>query len=643
MILSCSKISKEFVSGTVLRDVTFLINENEKSALVGINGAGKSTLLKIITGELRADSGEVFLSKGATLSYLAQHPEMNASSTIFDVMLETKKEVLELSDKIRALELEMKNANEEKLSGLYEAYAGVTHEFEQRNGYAYKSEITGILKGLGFREDEFDRPLSSLSGGQKTRVHLGRILLEKPNLLLLDEPTNHLDINSVIWLENYLKAYQGAVLIVSHDRYFLDRIVTKVIELDNTRATTFSGNYSAYAEKKKALREQELKAYMNQQKEIAHEEAVIEKLKSFNREKFIKRAESRQKQLGKIERLEKPFEVNAEMKIKLRPYIESGKDVLSVKNLKKSYGDKLLFDDINFEIKRGERIAIIGGNGTGKTTILKIINGLIQADNGSVSLGTNVEIGYYDQEHQILDPEKTLFEEILESYPALTNTEIRNILASFLFTNDDVFKKVNSISGGEKGRLSLAKLMLSEANFLVLDEPTNHLDIVSKEILEDALLSYTGTVLFVSHDRYFINRTATGILDLTEKSLLSYIGNYDYYLEKKEDVEKMHLTKLSPNVEELQKEETENKLDWKKQKEEVAKQRKLQNELKKIEAEIERLEEENAFLDEEIADPSIASEVHKLLELHKKKTANEEMLEKLMERWEEVSHEAAPS
>ena len=554
--------------------------------------------------------------------------------TIFDVMLEVKKDILELSDKMRDLEAKMKQAEGAALDAIYEDYSRVTHEFELKNGYAYKSEITGILKGLGFDEEDFNRKVNTLSGGQKTRVYLARLLLSKPDIILLDEPTNHLDMKAIGWLETYLKNFNGAVLIVAHDRYFLDGVAEKIIELNNCKATTFLGNYTDYANKKKALREAELKAYLNQQKEIAHQEAVIEKLRSFNREKSIKRAESREKVLDKIERVNKPTEIDASMKISLKPHKESGKDVLNVENLTKSF-DEVLFENISFEIKKGERVAIIGGNGTGKTTLLKIINGLLLPDSGKIKLGTNVEIGYYDQEHQVLNADKNLFDEISDDYPYLNNTEIRNVLASFLFTKDDVFKLVGSLSGGEKGRLSLAKLMLSEANFLLLDEPTNHLDITSKEILEDALNNYEGTVLYVSHDRYFINKTATRILDLTNKQLLNYIGNYDYYLEKKETVEAALLTDNA--VENEQAEASVNRQNWQMQKEEQKELRKIQNELKKIEDEVANLEDANSKLDEELANPDIAANVGKLMELHKQKEANDERINELLERWEELS------
>lgn len=634
MVLSCNNISKEFVTGPVLKDVSFHINDNEKAAIVGINGAGKSTLLKIIINEMSADSGDVFLAKGAVIGYLAQHQNIDTEMTIFDVMLEVKKDILELSDKMRDLEAKMKQAEGAALDAIYEDYSRVTHEFELKNGYAYKSEITGILKGLGFDEEDFNRKVNTLSGGQKTRVYLARLLLSKPDIILLDEPTNHLDMKAIGWLETYLKNFNGAVLIVAHDRYFLDGVAEKIIELNNCKATTFLGNYTDYANKKKALREAELKAYLNQQKEIAHQEAVIEKLRSFNREKSIKRAESREKVLDKIERVNKPTEIDASMKISLKPHKESGKDVLNVENLTKSF-DEVLFENISFEIKKGERVAIIGGNGTGKTTLLKIINGLLLPDSGKIKLGTNVEIGYYDQEHQVLNADKNLFDEISDDYPYLNNTEIRNVLASFLFTKDDVFKLVGSLSGGEKGRLSLAKLMLSEANFLLLDEPTNHLDITSKEILEDALNNYEGTVLYVSHDRYFINKTATRILDLTNKQLLNYIGNYDYYLEKKETMEAALLTDNA--VENEQAEASVNRQNWQMQKEEQKELRKIQNELKKIEDEVANLEDANSKLDEELANPDIAANVGKLMELHKQKEANDERINELLERWEELS------
>ena len=537
MILSVSNISKAFVTGTVLDGVSFHVNEHEKAAIVGVNGAGKSTLLKIILGEEPADAGSVVFAKGTSVGYLAQQQDMTADATIYDIMLEIKQDVLALDRKMRELEQAMNTAEGDELARIMDSYSRAQHEFELKNGYAYKSEITGVLKGLGFSEDEFTKKVNTLSGGQKTRAYLGRLLLSSPDIIFLDEPTNHLDMNSIRWLENYLLNYKGAVVIVAHDRYFLDKVVSKVVEIENTHAEMYLGNYSEFAEKKAERREAQLKAYLNQQREIKHQEEVIEKLRSFNREKSIKRAESRVKMLDKIERIDKPVTYQDHIHFSLEPYTLSGNDVLTVKDLAKSFGDNHLFSGINFELKRGEHIAIIGDNGTGKTTMLKIITGDLDADDGEITLGARVQIGYYDQEHQVLDSSKTIFEELSDAYPYLDNTEIRNILAAFLFTGDDVFKLIGSLSGGERGRVSLAKLMLSEANLLILDEPTNHLDIASKEILEDAINNYTGTVLYVSHDRYFINKTATGILDLTHKSMLKYIGNYDYYLEKKDTVE----------------------------------------------------------------------------------------------------------
>ena len=535
MILSCQGISKSFGEKVILEDASFHIEEREKAALIGNNGAGKTTLLRIIINELHADSGQVVLMKDKQIGYLAQYQDVQGHRTVYEELLSTKQYIIDMEERMRSMELEMKHASGEELDRLMNSYTRLTHEFELENGYAYKSELMGVLNGLGFTEEDFNKQVATLSGGQKTRVALGKLLISKPDILLLDEPTNHLDMESIAWLETYLLNYPGAVFIVSHDRYFLDKVVTKVIEIETGHVRMYSGNYSAYAEKKAQLRDAQYKAYLNQQRDIKHQEAVIVKLKSFNREKSIKRAESREKMLNKIQRIEKPLEVQSQMRLSLEPRVVSGNDVLTVEDLAKSFPQQKLFSNISFQIKRGERVALIGNNGTGKTTMLKILNGLLDADAGSFSLGAKVQIGYYDQEHHVLHAEKTIFQEISDTYPTLTETEIRNMLAAFLFTGDDVFKEISALSGGERGRVSLAKLMLSEANFLILDEPTNHLDIASKEILEEALNSYTGTVLYVSHDRYFINQTATRILDLTNQSVVNYIGDYDYYLEKKEE------------------------------------------------------------------------------------------------------------
>ena len=643
MILSCNNITKTFGTDTILSDCSFHIEEREKAAIVGPNGAGKSTLLKIIMGRLPADDGTVTISKDKTLGYLAQHQNLSSDGTIYDELLSAKKDIIALEEKIRETEQQMKNATGEQLDTLLDQYTKMNHQFELENGYAYQSEIVGVLKGLGFTEDDFSLPVNTLSGGQKTRVALGKLLLSKPDIILLDEPTNHLDMESIRWLENYLLGYNGSVIIVAHDRYFLDRIVTKIIEIENTHVTVFSGNYTAYADKKKILRNMQLKEYLNQQREIKHQQEVITKLKQFNREKSIKRAESREKMLDKLEVVDKPAEINDKMNIELNPSVISGNDVLSVSHLSKAFDDNTLFTDISFDIKRGERVALIGNNGTGKTTILKIINDILPADSGEIKLGSKVTIGYYDQEHHVLDPDKTLFDELQDAYPDLNNTQIRNTLAAFLFTNDDVFKYSRDLRGGERGRVSLAKLMLSNANFLILDEPTNHLDMVSKEILENALNSYTGTVLYVSHDRYFINTTATRIIELVGQTTVNYIGNYDYYIEKKDALTAAALagkpadssSAVSAAQKNAQKESA--KADWKQSKEEQALLKKKKNELKKTEERITVIEDRLKAIEEESALPEVCTDTARLLELHKESTKLSEELDTLYEKWEELS------
>lgn len=631
MILSVNNISKSFQEVPILKNVSFHIEDYEKAAIVGINGAGKTTLLRIIMGELTADEGLVTVAKEKTIGYLSQQEAVSGENTIYQELLLVKQDILDMEQQLHTLELQMKTAAGDRLSGLMESYASLTHAYESANGYACRSELTGVLKGLGFAQEDFDKPVSTLSGGQKTRVALGKLLLLKPDLIILDEPTNHLDLPSISWLETYLLNYKGAVIVVSHDRYFLDRIVTKVIELDNTKGTVFSGNYSAYAANREMLRAAAYNAYMKQQQEIRHQEAVIEKLKSFNREKSVKRAESREKKLEKIEVLEKPSEVRADMRLKLEPKFPSGNDVLQVEGLAKAFGSLSLFDSLSFSLKKGEHVAIIGDNGTGKTTILKMINELLPPDSGTIRLGANVAVGYYDQEHHVLHPEKNLFQEISDDYPNLNNTEIRNTLAAFLFTGEDVFQPIKTLSGGERGRLSLAKLMLSEANFLILDEPTNHLDITSKEILEDALNAYTGTVLYVSHDRYFINKTAHRILELNRKTLTNYLGNYDYYLEKKET------EKEEPDTSRAGTGTSAIKQDWKAMKEQQAAARKRENDLKKCEAEIETLETRNAEIETLMASPEICTDVARLQELNQEKEQINERLNDLLEKWELLS------
>lgn len=637
MILACHNLNKAFGEQIIVKDGSFHIEEHEKAALIGLNGAGKSTILKMIMGELPVDSGEIILAKGKTIGYLSQHQKLESGNTIYEEVKTAKSDIITLENQIRSIELELKHLTGEELEKRLQTYHHLTASFERANGYAYESEITGVLKGLGFSEEDFGKSVDTLSGGQKTRVSLGKLLLTKPDILLLDEPTNHLDLNSIAWLETYLSNYQGAVLIVSHDRYFLNRVVTKVIEVEQGNIMMFLGNYTAFAQKKKLVREAKLKEYMKQQQEIKHQEAVIEKLRSFNREKSIRRAESREKMLDKMTLVEKPTEVTSEFHISLEPSCVSGNDVLTVEHLSKSFGALKLFQDISFEIKRGEHVAVIGDNGTGKTTLLKILNEVQPADSGVFTLGTNVHIGYYDQEHHVLHMEKTIFDEISDDYPTLTNTQIRNTLAAFLFTGDDVYKQIKDLSGGERGRVSLAKLMLSEANFLILDEPTNHLDITSKEILEKALNDYSGTILYVSHDRYFINQTATRILDLVNHTFVNYIGNYDYYLEKKEELTAAYTTISTDNSSASTITESETKLDWKAQKEQQAKERKRQNDLRKTEERISVLEERDGEIDELMTQEEVYTNSVKCRELSEEKASIMQELEILYEKWEELA------
>ncbi len=638
MILSCKDISKSYGTDVVLEKITFNLEEKEKAAIVGVNGAGKTTLFKIITDKISYDDGQIFIPKDITVGYLEQNIDIRSEKTIYEEMLSVFDSVFSLEKRLREMEQKMSSLSDEEYAPFMEQYARLQQEFEEMDGYSCKSRINGVLKGLGFTEDEYSQQVYTLSGGQKTRVFLGRLLLMRPDLLLLDEPTNHLDIESIQWLEDFLRGYTGSVLIISHDRYFLDRTVTKIIDIENKKSTVYNGNYSFFISQKEAMRASLLKQYAEQQKEIKHQEEVIKTLRQFNREKSIKRAESREKALEKMDRIERPENLPEKMHFRLTPRIQSGNDVLSVENLSMAFGDNKLFSDVSFEIKRGQKAALIGPNGIGKSTLFKIILGEISPVSGKATLGVNVFPGYYDQEHHELDDRNTIFDEIHNAYPNMTNGEIRNVLAAFVFTGDDVFKTIGSLSGGEKGRVSLAKIMLSKSNFLILDEPTNHLDMYSKEILEDAINSYDGTVLYISHDRYFIDKTAEMTLDLSRDGVTKYLGNYTYCIEKKEEKERIAKLEaaVSPVIKKEQSVISDSKADWLMQKEEQAKARKKANEIKKVEAEIEKAENRVKELDELMFNPEISADSMRLRELYEEKTALEEKLEELYEKWEEI-------
>lgn len=638
MILSCKDITKSYGTDIILKKINFNLEEHEKAAVVGVNGAGKTTLFKIITDNLSYDDGQLYIPKNTTIGYLEQNVDIRSEKTIYEEMLSVFESIFELEEKLHSMERKMSSLSDSEYSSFMEQYARFQHEFEESDGYSCKSRINGVLKGLGFTEDEYSQQVCTLSGGQKTRVFLGKLLLMKPDILLLDEPTNHLDIDSIQWLEDFLKSYSGACLIISHDRYFLDRTVSKIIDIENGKSSVYNGNYSFFIKQKDAVRAAQLKQYANQQREIRHQEEVIKTLRQFNREKSIKRAESREKALERMEKIERPENLPEKMHLRLTPQIQSGNDVLSVEDLSMSFGNNKLFSNVSFEIKRGEKVAIIGPNGIGKSTLFKIILNELRPDFGKVVLGVNVNPGYYDQEHHELDDKNTIFDEIHNAYPNMTNGEIRNVLASFVFTEDDVFKTIGTLSGGEKGRVSLAKIMLSKSNFLILDEPTNHLDMYSKEILEDAINNYDGTVLYISHDRYFIDKTAERTLELSRDGITQYLGNYSYCMEKKAE---------KARIEELSKENSktpvhsasvhsDSKTDWLAQKEEQAKARKKANDIKKVEDEIEKTENLIKSLEEKLFDPEISADSGKVKELYEEKVSLEEKLEELYEKWEEI-------
>lgn len=634
MIFSCKDIQKTYGVDVILEKISFHIEDREKAAIVGVNGAGKTTLFKILTGELAADDGDFFLRKEISLGYMAQNQQIDGNCSIYEEMLTVFQSVIEMESQLREMENKMGTLAGAELSDNMEKYSQLQHQFEESDGYSYKSRVRGVLKGLGFVENDFEQPIFQLSGGQKTRVCLGKLLLAQPDLLLLDEPTNHLDIESLQWLEDFLRGYSGSVLIISHDRYFLDRIITKVIEIENKKSYVYEGNYTFYSRQKDINRQLQQKTYVQQQKEIKNQEDVIRTLRSFNREKSIKRAESREKLLDKMDVLDKPENLPDKMRLILTPKITSGMDVLYAEGLAKAYGETRLFEEVDIDIKRGEKVAIIGPNGVGKSTLFKILLQEVEQDKGIVRLGANVHIGYYDQEQQVLDESKTIFQEISDTYPTLSNGQIRNVLAAFVFKGDDIFKTISALSGGEKGRVSLAKIMLSEANLLLLDEPTNHLDMYSKEILEDALNSYEGTVIYISHDRYFIDRTAEKVLELRASGIEMFLGNYSYYLEKKAEQarESAERAKLLPEKAE-QVILTDTKADWLKQKEEQAQERKIASKITKIEKEIEETEEKIEKMEKLLFQDEISSDAQKAADIFEDKTKLEHSLEKLYEEW----------
>ncbi|OBR90063.1 putative ABC transporter ATP-binding protein YheS [Clostridium ragsdalei P11] len=635
VVLSCNNIHKSYGIEIILENITFNINDGEKVGLIGPNGAGKSTLFNILTGKINYDSGNLFIDKAKTVGYLTQHLSLDSSNTIYDEMLTVFQDLINLENKLNKLEALMNEPydaqNEEYRNKLIDKYTTCSELYTNRGGYTYKAEINRVLSGLGFQENEFLDPITVLSGGKKTRVALCKLLLSKPDIILLDEPTNHLDLNAIEWLEEYLKSYKGTIIVISHDRYFLDAITQSTMELINGHINFYNGNYTTSLELKQKNYEVQLKAYNMQQIEIKKQEEIIEKYRSFNREKSIKAAESRQKMLDKIDRLAAPDKDEKIKGITFKTQINSGNDVLHVENLSKSFDEKLLFKNLNFDIKKGEKTALIGENGRGKTTFFKIILGKLEQDVGLCKLGKNVLVGYYDQEQSDLNVEKTIIDEVWDSYPKLTTTEIRNALASFLFTGDDVFKKISSLSGGEKCRINLLKLILSESNFLLLDEPTNHLDITSREALEEALLNYNGTVLVISHDRYFLNKSVNKIYELNENGAKEYLGNYTYYVEKKKNP-------LRFEMEEEQSSKTKTQIQHeKKKKRELEKsKREKKSKVKNIEEEISNLEDHVLELQKELCLEEVYSNPEKSSAVNKELSDTQNEIETLYADWENM-------
>jgi ATP-binding cassette subfamily F protein 3 len=636
IVLSCKNISKYFGIDIILKDITFNVNEGEKIGLIGANGAGKSTLFKILTNQMEYDSGELFIDKSKELGYLSQNLSLDSDNTIYTELLSVFKSLIDMEERLLNLEEKMKEpydaSKEEYHNKIIRDYTTLTEVYENRGGYTYKGEISRVLKGLGFTEIDFDKSISILSGGQKTRVALCKLLLRKPEILLLDEPTNHLDLDAIEWLENYLKEIKGTIIVISHDRFFLDAITNKTIELLGGAAYCYNGNYTAFIDLKDKNKEVMQKAYDLQQTEIKRQEEIIAKYKSFNREKSVKAAESRQKALDKIERIEAPIKDPKASKIKFETQIKSGNDVLYVENLSKSFGEKLLFEGLNMDIKREEKIALIGENGRGKTTLFRIIMDKIPSDNGVKVLGKNVFVGYYDQEQSNLSLNKTILDEVWDDFPHMTTTEIRSSLAAFLFTGDDVFKSISTLSGGEKCRINLLKLMLSKSNFLLLDEPTNHLDIVSREALEDAILNYDGTIILISHDRYFLNKIINKIFELRQDGVKEYLGNYSYYIEKKKNPLRFETIEEGSGIT-----KTQIKLDKKKKREVEKVEKEKANTIKTIENKIATIEESLEDLQGQLCLEEVYSNPEKSIEVNKEIQRIEEELQILYDQWEELA------
>lgn len=632
MLITVRNIEKSFGEKTILEASSFTLDDREKIGVVGANGTGKTTLLKMLVGELSVDHGEINISGSARIGYISQLKQEDNTNDIYQELITARQDILDLSKKLEELNDFMNVHQGTKLDNTIKTYSSLAQEYENLGGYSYFSEAKGILKGLGFEEKEWEKKVNTLSGGESTRLQLGRLLLGNFNLLILDEPTNHLDMKSIIWLETFLREYKGAIILVSHDRYFMDKIVTKVIDIDRCRLNVYNGNYSAYSEKQQALRTAYRKAYENQQKELKRQEEVIAKLKSFNREKSIKRAESRQKQLDKIERIDKPKEDDL-IKLSFHPDRLSSERILRVEGLEKSYEEQTIFSNVGFEIRRGEKLALIGKNGIGKTTILKIINGFIDDYKGKIVFGENIDKAYFEQNQENMNKNNTIFEEISETFPDLGNTRIRNALAAFLFKNDDVFKNIDALSGGERGRIALVKLMLSGANFLILDEPTNHLDIASKESLEDAIQEYEGTLLYVSHDRYFINKTADKILELSRDGVKEYLGNYDYYLEKSLNTGETSIQDAEPSS------LSRGAADWKLSKQKEAQKRKIENQIAKLEEDIAVYETKISEIDDLLLKEDIATNPYKCAELVQDQENYRKKLQVAYEEWEELSLE----